>query len=84
MNLIDSNVSPVTQNRKEPSSPIVKVTNKILLGLGYILALIFALALGLPVILLPLSTTVPVWIWIPLSVVDIVVNTVLSGTQSMR
>lgn len=35
------------------------------------LAFIIALALGLPVILLPLSTSVPAWIWVPLAIAAI-------------
>lgn len=39
--------------------------------LGKILAFILMLALGLPVLLLPLTTSVPAWVWIPLAVADI-------------
>jgi pimeloyl-ACP methyl ester carboxylesterase len=44
---------------------------KIFLALGRILALIVAIVLGLPVILLPLSTAVPAWAWTPLGIVAV-------------
>jgi pimeloyl-ACP methyl ester carboxylesterase len=40
----------------------------IFLTLGRVLLVIAILALGLPIILLPLSTPVPPWIWIPLGI----------------
>jgi len=40
--------------------------------LGRILALLIAFLLGLPVILLPLTTSVPAWVWILLAIADVV------------
>lgn len=45
-----------------------RLARTILLTLGRILLGIIILALGLPIVLLPLSTPVPSWIWIPLGV----------------
>jgi pimeloyl-ACP methyl ester carboxylesterase len=39
--------------------------------LGKVLAFILALVPGLPVLLLPLTTSVPAWVWIPLASADI-------------
>src|SRR5512134_1910497 len=44
---------------------------KILLGLARILALLVTFLLCLPVILLPLTTAAPVWVWILLAVADV-------------
>ena len=46
-------------------------TNQILRLLGRSLAFVLALMLGLPVILLPLTTAVPAWAWIPLVITNI-------------
>lgn len=40
--------------------------------IGYLLAFLVAMILCLPVVLLPISTTVPAWVWIPLGIVDVV------------
>ena len=40
--------------------------------IGRILALLAAVVLCLPVVLLPISTLVPAWVWIPLGVSDLV------------
>jgi pimeloyl-ACP methyl ester carboxylesterase len=47
-------------------------TDRILAALGRTLAFIVAILLCLPVILLPLTTAVPAWLWIPLWILDIV------------
>lgn len=39
--------------------------------LGRLLVLLIILILGIPVILLPLATAVPAWVWIPLAGVDL-------------
>jgi len=72
MKIVEPKISPETLENKGQSGFVANVTKLILRGLGYILALVLALALGLPVILLPLSTPVPAWIWVPLSLVDLV------------
>ena len=43
-----------------------KIARNIFLALGRIAALIAVILLCIPVILLPISTSVPAWIWIPL------------------
>jgi len=48
-----------------------KLLNKAFSFLGRLLALISALILCLPVILLPVATAVPAWIWIPLIAADL-------------
>ena len=48
-----------------------EVTAGILYTTGRLLALLFAAILCLPVLLLPLTTSVPAWIWIPLLTLDI-------------
>ena len=48
-----------------------KITIGFLGGIGRILALVVSLLLGLIVVLLPYSTAVPAWVWIPLLIADI-------------
>lgn len=45
-----------------------KILANTLMALGRIVALLITLVLTLPIILLPVSTPVPAWIWIPLAV----------------
>jgi pimeloyl-ACP methyl ester carboxylesterase len=45
------------------------------------MALILALVLGLPVVLLPLSTPVPVWSWVPLGIADVALIVMLFRTS---
>jgi pimeloyl-ACP methyl ester carboxylesterase len=47
-----------------------KIMTNTFIALGRILAFLIAVVLTLPIVLLPLSTPVPGWIWIPLAVVD--------------
>lgn len=61
-------VQPGTQ-----TSLLGKFAGTIARTLGFILLGIFILALGLPIVLLPLSTPVPPWIWIPLGIAYIAV-----------
>ena len=48
-----------------------KVMTRILAVVGRILALIAAIVLCLLLVLLPISTAVPAWVWIPLSIAAI-------------
>jgi pimeloyl-ACP methyl ester carboxylesterase len=48
-----------------------KVLSRILAVVGRILALIAAIVLCLPLVLLPISTAVPAWVWIPLAIAAI-------------
>ena len=41
---------------------------KVFKALGRILAVLLSIILALPIILLPLSTSVPAWVWIPLGI----------------
>ena len=47
------------------------LTQKIFGVLGRILGVILAILFALPIVLLPISTSVPVWIWIPLGILYI-------------
>ena len=47
------------------------IARKGVLILGRVLVLIAILLLGIPVLLLPLFTAVPAWIWIPLGIADV-------------
>lgn len=48
------------------------IVRKVFVVLGGILIAILAILFGLPVILLPVSTPIPAWIWIPLSILYMV------------
>src|SRR5215212_6030675 len=48
-----------------------RITNNLALIFGRTLAGLLSLLLCLPVILLPLTTSVPVWVWIILAIADI-------------
>lgn len=57
--------------KSQPSS-FSNIASKVGIVVGRILALLVTLLFCLPVILLPLTTAVPAWIWIPLGLMDIV------------
>jgi pimeloyl-ACP methyl ester carboxylesterase len=57
---------------QQNSVGVGKIARTISLVLACILALIVSIVLGLVVILLPLSTSVPAWVWIPLGIADVV------------
>ena len=59
------------QTSRTRTNRLGKFMRTIFISLGYILAALLVLALGLPIILLPLSTPVPPWIWIPLGIAHI-------------
>lgn len=63
---------PHGKNIQKKSTDTPKLTVRILSTIGRIFAFIAAILLCLPVILLPLTTAVPAWIWILLAIVDIV------------
>lgn len=50
------------------SGNVWRIASTLVLALFRILAMILILAVGLPIILLPLSTPVPGWIWMPLAI----------------
>lgn len=47
------------------------IVRKVFAVLGYVLVVILTIVFGLPIILLPISTPVPAWIWIPLGILYI-------------
>ena len=53
------------------SSSLSRIARKIGMALGRIMALLITILLCVPVILLPLTTSVPAWVWIPLAVADV-------------
>jgi pimeloyl-ACP methyl ester carboxylesterase len=53
------------------SNKVSTFAAKSILALSHMLAILLTLILGLPVILLPFSTSVPAWIWIPFCVLDV-------------
>jgi pimeloyl-ACP methyl ester carboxylesterase len=65
-----------TANVMQPSKTQTNLLGKIIRTIGnslvYVLTALLVLALGLPIILLPLSTPVPPWIWIPLGIAYII------------
>ncbi len=50
---------------------IMTVFNRVLSITGWLLALLLALVLCVPVLLLPSATAVPAWVWVPLAVLDV-------------
>lgn len=57
---------------KQPAHPFEKATRKVATALGRTIAMLVTLFLCLPVILLPLTTSVPAWVWILLGITDVV------------
>lgn len=58
----------VMKPSKAQTNRLGKVMRTISISFGYILTALLILAFGLPIVLLPLSTPVPPWIWIPLGI----------------
>src|SRR5689334_16282163 len=56
---------------KQKSIPPGKLVRNIAMGLARFLVLLISIALCLPVILLPFTTSVPAWVWIVLAVADV-------------
>ena len=48
-----------------------KITSRLALAVGRLLVLLVSVLLCLPVILLPLTTSVPTWVWILLAIADV-------------
>jgi len=71
MDTINPTASQKTVKGEQQASAIGKSSRKIFAATGRTLALIAAILLGLPLILTPLSTAVPAWVWIPLGVADV-------------
>ncbi len=69
-----STLNPTTSQTAKPHAAnkagrfLIRVAGLI----GYLLAFLLAVILCLPVILLPISTTVPAWVWVPLGIMDVV------------
>lgn len=66
-----THVVNLTNRVQENSFNRGMLARKILSVLGQTLAGILVIFLGLLVVLLPLSTAVPAWIWIPLALADV-------------
>jgi pimeloyl-ACP methyl ester carboxylesterase len=52
--------------QSQPKSA-ARLGRRLITAVGWALGLLIALLLGLPVILLPLTTAVPAWVWVPLA-----------------
>jgi pimeloyl-ACP methyl ester carboxylesterase len=70
MSPFNEKISPSRTASSQPLAGIGKITRKIAAGVGRTLALLFAILLCLPVVLLPLSTSVPAPVWIILALLD--------------
>ena len=57
---------------KAPSDHSGRIVQKVLGALIYILVMALAIVFALPILLLPISTPVSAWIWIPLGILYIV------------
>lgn len=57
---------------KPQSNSFGKIVHRIATGLGRMLTLLISILFCVPVILLPLTTSVPAWVWIPLAIADVV------------
>jgi pimeloyl-ACP methyl ester carboxylesterase len=62
------NANSIERQTGRPNSFAIRL----LRAIGQVLALLLAILLCLPVILLPLTTGVPAWVWIPLGIAEIV------------
>lgn len=69
---MNSSKSNSIENRPSQSDKMRNIAGKFFYTIGRALALIVAILLCLPVLLLPISTLVPAWIWIPLAIAAIV------------
>lgn len=56
---------------QENSFGFGRIAHMTLMTLIRILSVVIILALGLPIVLLPLSTPVPAWVWIPIAITSI-------------
>ena len=54
------------------SNSFGRMVHKMASALGRMLALLIGILFFVPVILLPLTTSVPAWVWIPLAIADVV------------
>lgn len=68
MSTLTTATSDELLGKERQSSQTVRVVTRILAVFGRILALIAAIVLCLPLLLLPISTAVPAWVWIPLAI----------------
>src|SRR5215207_9267642 len=59
--------SLAVQKSKSPE----KLARNLAIGLGRLLVLLISVALCLPVILLPITTSVPAWVWIVLAIANL-------------
>jgi pimeloyl-ACP methyl ester carboxylesterase len=75
MSTVSKATKSISASGTRPGFP-GKVMRTLILALGCILAGIAAVLLAFPIVLLPIATAVPIWIWIPLGVLDftIIIN----------
>ena len=72
MSALNSATSQTATPHERPARKVGRFMKRVAIAIGYLLAFLVAMILCLPVILLPISTTVPAWVWIPLGIVDVV------------
>ena len=48
-----------------------KITSRLALAVGRLLVLLVSVLLCLPVVLLPVTTSVPTWVWILFAIADV-------------
>lgn len=74
----------VMQPSRMQTNRLGKIMRTIVLSLGYILIAFIVFALGLPIVLLPFSTPVPAWIWIPLGIAYIALIVLLFHLRTWK
>jgi pimeloyl-ACP methyl ester carboxylesterase len=72
MSVLNQTASLKSAKSQEGPGKIGTILMGILGAIGRILAFLSAILLCLPVVLLPISTAVPAWVWIPLGILDLV------------
>jgi pimeloyl-ACP methyl ester carboxylesterase len=72
MSALNQASSQNVRESERQTGKTVDFLKHILVGIGRFLAFLFALILCLPVLLLPMTTAVPAWVWLPLGIADIV------------
>jgi pimeloyl-ACP methyl ester carboxylesterase len=72
MNNLDNKKHHDGLDSQQHSNKFRVIVRKIAIPLGRILSFIISLLLCLPVVFLPLSTSVPAWVWIVLAIFDLI------------
>jgi pimeloyl-ACP methyl ester carboxylesterase len=71
MRLLNKASSQDVTKRERQTGRMADFLKRIVVGIGRFLAFLFALVLCLPVLLLPMTTAVPAWVWLLLGIGDI-------------